>query len=46
MTYTTWASAADVPAGVDEEHPLLVVRQTVADLWQIAVSAEAPARAA
>lgn len=46
MTYTTWASAADVPVGVDEQHPLLVARQTVADRWEIASPAEAAARAA
>jgi hypothetical protein len=46
MTYTTWASAADVPAGVDEQHPLLVACQTVADRWEIAAPAEAAAKAA
>src|SRR5262245_17469755 len=35
MTFSVWASPDDVPSGVEEQHPLLVARQTVAACWEI-----------
>lgn len=46
MTFSLWESADAVPSGVDENHRLLVARQTLADCWEIAGRREAIARAA
>ena len=46
LSLTVWASEASVPAGVSEEHPLLVARQTVPDVWDVADAPQAVARAA
>jgi hypothetical protein len=45
-TLTVWASGDAVPADVAEDHPLLVARQTIADLWEVAAAPQAVARAA
>ncbi len=46
VSLTVWTSEASVPAGVAEEHPLLVARQTVPDLWEVVEAPRAVARAA
>ena len=46
VSLTVWASEASMPAGVAEEHPLLVARQTVPDVWEVAEAPHAVARAA
>jgi heme-degrading monooxygenase HmoA len=46
LTLTTWRSAADVPAGVDEAHRLLVARETVAGCWAVVDPPVAVIRAA
>jgi hypothetical protein len=46
MTLSLWETADTVPDGVPEEHRLLVARQTVPVLWDVAGAAEAMARAA
>jgi len=46
LSLTVWTSEASVPAGVAEEHPLLVARQTVPDVWDVADAPQAVARAA
>jgi heme-degrading monooxygenase HmoA len=46
VTLTVWDSGDAVPAGVVEDHPLLVARQTIADLWEVAGAPQAVARAA
>jgi heme-degrading monooxygenase HmoA len=46
MTLTVWESEDAVPSFVEEDHPLLVARQTVPDRWEIATTAEAIVRAA
>jgi heme-degrading monooxygenase HmoA len=35
MTFSVWESPDVVPSGVEERHPLLVARQTVAARWEI-----------
>jgi hypothetical protein len=47
LTLTVWEAAEFVPADVEERHELLVVRQTLADRWEIPYpAAAAVARAA
>jgi heme-degrading monooxygenase HmoA len=46
LTLTLWKSADAVPAGVEEEHELLVARQTVAACWEVAAAPRAIAQAA
>jgi hypothetical protein len=46
VSLTVWTSEASVPDGVAEEHPLLVARQTVADVWEVSETPRAVARAA
>ena len=46
MTVSLWESREAVPAGVAEEHRLLVARQTVPLLWDVAGAPGAMARAA
>lgn len=46
MTISLWESRANVPTGVEENHGLLVGRQTIADCWEIAGEAEVVSRAA
>lgn len=46
LSLTVWDSQSSVPAGVAEEHPLLVARQTVPDVWDVAEAPRAVARAA
>jgi len=46
VSLTMWTSEASVPAGVAEDHQLLVARQTVADVWEVAGAPQAVARAA
>ena len=46
VSLTVWSSEAAVPVGVAEEHPLLVARQTVPDVWEVAEAPRAVARAA
>ena len=46
LTLTLWKSAEDVPAGVEEQHELLVARQTVAACWEVAAAPRAIAQAA
>lgn len=46
VTLTMWESDADVPAGVEEDHRLLVARQTVPDRWHVAPERQAVVRAA
>ena len=46
LSLTVWTSEASVPAGVAEEHPLLVARQTVPEVWDVADAPQAVARAA
>ena len=46
VSLTVWTSEASLPAGVVEEHPLLVATQTVPDVWEIAEAPRAVARAA
>jgi hypothetical protein len=46
VSLTVWTSEASVPAGVAEDHQLLVARQTVADVWEVAEAPQAVARAA
>ena len=46
LSLTVWTSQASMPAGVAEEHPLLVARQTVPDVWDVADAPQAVARAA
>jgi heme-degrading monooxygenase HmoA len=46
MTFSVWESSEAVPDGVDEEHPLLVARQTVAACWRIAADLVPAVRAA
>jgi hypothetical protein len=35
MTLTLWESSDSVPAGVTENHPLLVARQTIPSRWEV-----------
>ena len=46
VTLTVWESGDAVPAGVVEDHPLLVARQTIAELWEVTAAPQAVARAA
>lgn len=46
VSLTMWTSQSSVPAGVAEEHPLLVARQTVPELWEVAEAPQAVVRAA
>ena len=46
VTLTLWESGEAVPAAVEEDHPLLVARQTIADCWEVAALPQAIARAA
>ncbi len=46
VTFTVWESSDVVPRGVEEDHPLLVARQTIADVWEIASTPQTVARAA
>ena len=46
LTLTLWASADAVPARVEEEHDLLVARQTIADCWEVTPTRRAIAQAA
>ena len=46
VSLTVWRSQSSVPAGVAEEHPLLVARQTLPDVWDVVAAPRAVARAA
>lgn len=46
LTLTLWATAEAVPPGVPEKHRLLVARQSVPLLWEVADAGQAIARAA
>ena len=46
MTFSLWESDDAVPPGVEENHRLLVARETIADRWEIVVMPEAVAQAA
>jgi heme-degrading monooxygenase HmoA len=46
MTVSVWESSEAVPAGVEEEHRLLVARQTTASCWEIVGTPNAVAQAA
>ena len=46
MTLTLWGSAEAVPEIVEEGHPLLVARQTVATCWDVTGEPNAIAEAA
>jgi len=46
MTLSLWESSDALPAGVEEDHRLLVARRTIADCWEIVGTPEAIARAA
>jgi hypothetical protein len=46
MTLTLWESAEAVPAAVEESHPMLVARQTVATCWDVTGEPTAIAAAA
>jgi hypothetical protein len=46
LTLTLWESGEAVPARVEEDHELLVARQTVVDCWEIAAPSRAIAQAA
>lgn len=46
MTFSLWESADAVPTGVEEDHRLLVARQTIPDCWEMSGRTEAIARAA
>jgi hypothetical protein len=46
MTFSLWESLDVVPAGIEEDHRLLVARQTIADCWEIAGTPKEIARAA
>ena len=46
MTITVWASQADVPAEVAEDHRLLVAGQTLPATWEIVEPQRAAVRAA
>jgi heme-degrading monooxygenase HmoA len=35
MVQSVWDSPASLPAGVPEDHPLLVARETVPAVWQL-----------
>ena len=46
MTLSTWESEDVVPAGVEENHRLLVARETIPACWQIVDAESAIAQAA
>ena len=46
MTFSLWDSADSLPAAVEENHRLLVARQTVVDCWDVVGVPEAVAEAA
>jgi heme-degrading monooxygenase HmoA len=46
MTFSLWESADAVPTGVEEDHRLLVARQTIPDCWEMSAGTAAIARAA
>jgi hypothetical protein len=46
VSLTVWDSRSSVPIGVVEEHRLLVARQTIPDVWDVAEAPPAVARAA
>jgi heme-degrading monooxygenase HmoA len=46
MTLSLWESEDALPTGVDEDHRLLVARETIAKVWQVATAPAAVARAA
>ena len=46
MTITVWASEADVPTEVAEEHRLLLAGQTLPATWEIVEPQQAAVRAA
>jgi heme-degrading monooxygenase HmoA len=46
MTVSVWESSEAVPAGVEEDHRLLVARQTMPSCWEIVGTPKAVARAA
>jgi hypothetical protein len=46
MTVSTWASPEAVPTDVEENHRLLVARETMAAQWQVVDAPAAIARAA
>jgi heme-degrading monooxygenase HmoA len=46
MTFSVWESPDVVPSGVEERHPLLVARQTVAARWEIVGGSMPAVRAA
>jgi heme-degrading monooxygenase HmoA len=46
VTLTVWDSAGAIPPGVEEDHPLLLARQTIADCWEVVATPQAVAQAA
>lgn len=46
MTFSVWESPDAVPTVVEEDHRLLVARQTIPDRWEMSGRTEAIARAA
>lgn len=46
VTLSLWESGEVLPLGVDEDHRLLIARQTIAEYWEVAAAPEAVARAA
>ena len=46
LTLTVWEADEFVPGGVEEQHDLLVARQTLADRWEIPRAAAVIVRAA
>ena len=46
MTFSLWESAELVPTGAEEDHRLLVARQTIPACWEVSGGATAIARAA
>jgi hypothetical protein len=46
MTFSTWESSSAVPTEVEENHRLLVARETIAVCWEIVASSDAVAQAA
>lgn len=46
MTITVWDAPGAVPEGVAEDHRLLVARETMANVWELAEAQRAVAQAA
>jgi hypothetical protein len=46
LTLTVWEADEFVPSDVEEQHDLIIARQTLADHWEIPRAAAAIARAA